>query len=316
MKIKPSNIALLAIIGSSFFFSLPPVIFKVLYKSFEPMPLSFIRFTLAFLFMLPFLLKEKNGGVKHVLRLSLPISLLSSTNVLLFAYGIARTSADFASIIYTIVPLLVAILSYFILKERFTLHKILGILIGFTGIIFIIILPIIQKGANSSGDFLGNLLIFIASISWAGYAIGSRYLSSKNVSALSLASTSFFSAAVLSFMLTIFTAKKDFVSPLFNLNTALLILLLSCVTTVASFMLYQWAIKHSSATTASLNQYLQPVFTFTFAAIVLGEKLTGEFLIGAILVFAGVFIATNATRKISGEGKILAKEAITEIEKI
>jgi len=316
MKIKPSTIALLAIIGSSFFFSLPPVIFKVLYKSFEPMPLSFIRFTLAFLFILPFFLKEKNDNVKNILKLTLPISFLSTANVLLFAYGIARTSADSASIIYTIVPLLVAVLSYFILKERFTIHKVLGILIGFAGIMFIIILPIIQKGTNGGGDFFGNLLIFIASISWAGYAIGSRHLSTKKISVLSLATTSFFSAAVFSFIITVLAAKKDFISPLFNLNTTLLILLLSCVTTVASFMLYQWAIKHSSATTASLNQYLQPVFTFTLAAIVLGEKLTGEFLIGSILVFAGVFIATNATRKLAREGRFLASEAVAEIEKI
>ena len=313
---KSSTIALIAIIGTSFFFSLPGVIFKILYKSFEPMPLSFVRFGLSFIFILPFFLKEKNNDLGYIFKTTLPISLLGTANVILFAYGIARTTANSGSIIYTIVPLLVAILSYFILKEKFSIHKVLGILVGFVGVIIIIILPILQKETISGGDFIGNLLIFVASISWAGYGIGSKNLLSKGISITSLLTMFFFYSAVFAFIASTLTAKKDFISPIFNLNNLMLILLLSLVATVGVNFLYQWAIKHSTATTASLYMYLQPVFTFIIAAIVLGERLTGEFLIGAILVFAGVFLATNATKRIRKKGKILASEAIMEIEKI
>jgi drug/metabolite transporter (DMT)-like permease len=72
-----------------------------------------------------------------------------------------------------------------------------------------------------------------------------------------------------------------------------LLLYYGAAVTVVTFLLHQWAIQHSSATTASLTNYLQPVFAFIYNTIFIGETITVEFLLGSLLVLFGVFIATS-----------------------
>ena len=73
----------------------------------------------------------------------------------------------------------------------------------------------------------------------------------------------------------------------------LIIIQLGIFVTVATYLLLQWAIKHSSAPTAALNQYLQPIFAVIFNFFFLGERVTTGFVFGSIIVFAGVFLATG-----------------------
>ena len=295
---KSPALAFLAIIGASFFFSLPPIITKILYQSIDPIPLAFLRFLIASIVIMPFYFAHAKKDVWKTIIKVIPISIFSSLNILLFYLGIALTTADSSTIIYTDVPLLVAILSYFFLKERLELRKILGILLGFFGICLIVLLPLFQK-VKLSGDFSGNMLILAATFSWAIYTIGSRRLIVKDkISPLLITSISFFTSAIVFFAGTLIFAERDFISPVFKGNNFILLLLLGGIATVGSYLLMQWAVKNSSATIASLNQYAQPVFTITLASIFLGEIISTEFTLGAVLVFLGVFIATGAGEKI------------------
>ncbi len=73
----------------------------------------------------------------------------------------------------------------------------------------------------------------------------------------------------------------------------LLILHLGTLVTVATFTLHQWAIKYTSATTASLSTYIGPIFAVTANSILLGEKITPGFVAGAAIVFAGILIISG-----------------------
>jgi drug/metabolite transporter (DMT)-like permease len=299
MKLKPATIALLAILAASFFFSLSPITTKLLYRYFEPFPLAFLRFLIASICIIPFILKEKN--FLKTLKIAIPISIFSTGNIFFFVLGISRTTADSSAIIYTDVPLLVAILSYFLINEKFNRKKLTGIIIGFLGILIVVLLPILRKN-HIQGDFIGNLSIFIASISWAIYTIGSRRLVTKNkLSPILITAVAFFVSTFVFLICSIIFPQKNLIPTLLIGNNLFLLFILGAIATVGSYVFFQWAIKISSATIASLNQYLQTIFTISMAAIFLGEKLTIEFVIGAILVFVGVFIATNANKKITSE---------------
>ena len=73
----------------------------------------------------------------------------------------------------------------------------------------------------------------------------------------------------------------------------LLVVHLGVFVTVATFTLYQWAIKHSSATTASYATYAGPVVSVAINVIVLGETITSGFVAGALIIFTGLMIVSG-----------------------
>ena len=292
-----SSLAFLAIIGTSFLFSLVPITIKLLYAhSFEPIPLAFLRFLVATIIILPVFLFQKKESLFKTLKIIWPYTIFSSLNILFYAIGIARTTVDSGVILYCDVPLITVIISYLFLHERIGKLKISGILVGFLGIVLIVILPIFEKGIKT-GDLAGNLLILIATFMWAIYGVTSKKIVEKGYSPISITAVSSIVSTVLFFIIAPFVAKNNFIIPLFNLNNLFLLLILGGLGTVGTYLLMQIAIKHSTATIASLNQYLQPVFAIILASIFLRERITGEFLIGMILVFAGISVATYAHKK-------------------
>lgn len=302
---QSSTIALLSILGASFFFALPPIVTKLLYHSFEPIPLAFLRFLIASIFMFPIFLAQKNRDpLFKSVKVIAPYTIFSTINILFFYLGIAKTTADSSAIIYSDVPLVTAIISYFLIHERLSQKKKIGILLGLFGVALIAILPLFQKGIKT-GDFTGNILILVATLSWATYGITSKKIIQKGFSPITISMVSFLVSTIAFFITSIFISRKDFITPIFDGNNLILLLLLGGIITVGSYVLMQWALKHTSATIVSLNQYIQPIFTISLATVILGEKLTLEFIFGALLVLLGVFIATNSD-------KFLFKKRIAE----
>jgi drug/metabolite transporter (DMT)-like permease len=314
-------LSFLAILATAFFFSLSPITTKLLYRSFDPLPLAFVRFLIASICIAPFILKDKN--FLKTFKTVAPFAIFSTGNIFFFVLGISMTNVDSSAIIYNNVPLIVAVLSYFFVGEKFSARKVIGILLGFLGVLIIVVLPVLQKG-EIQGNFLGNVLIVIASLSWSIYTIASKkLLANRDISPISMTAVSFFVSTIVFFICSILFPQKNFFESIFIGNNLILIIILGAIGTVGSYVFFQWAIKISSATIASLNQYLQTIITIAMATVFLGEKLIPEFILGGILVFAGVFIATNATKKIAGEekflvkeGKILAKETFNRVRKI
>ena len=81
--------------------------------------------------------------------------------------------------------------------------------------------------------------------------------------------------------------------PAVNLNVLLAVIYMGFCGTFLTFILYQYAIKQVSALTVSLSSYIQPITTAIVAIIFLGEKLTVYFVIGSIMVFLGIFLAST-----------------------
>jgi drug/metabolite transporter (DMT)-like permease len=90
------------------------------------------------------------------------------TNQLLFFNGLSLTSPINASIMMTSNPLIVLILSAFILGKTIQIHQLIGILIGATGACMIIL----DRGQiNHGGNWMGDLCILINSASWGTYLV-------------------------------------------------------------------------------------------------------------------------------------------------
>lgn len=268
---------------------------KILVRSFDPYTAAFIRFAIASIVLLPIFLKQHRPKSFN-LRLVIPIAILSTGNILFFYLGITTSTANASTIIYATTPLIVLILARFLIDERISRQKLAGIIVGLFGAVLIGILPSLEKGQRISGDITGNIFFGLAMVSWALYTIGSRHLiASKKITGFQLSSVSIFLSSMV-FGIASFTHwKQSYLSLLVTPTTMLLFLHLGILVTVATYLLYQWSIQHSSATTASLNLYIQPVFAVFFNMIFLGERITTGFIIGSIFVFIGIVITTGST---------------------
>jgi len=288
------TIAFIAIVTASLFWSTANVVAKIMLRTFDPFPLAFLRFALAAIIMLPFLLRERKVRWQTLLKDVLPIALFSTANIILFYVGLQWTNANASALIYTATPVLSALLAKYFIGEHITRRKFFGIVLGLIGVLIIVLLPIIERGGIVTGNVKGNTLIFIATFVWAVYTVGSRNLISvKHYSPVTISAVSIITSAVVFFIATLILPHRDYVAPLANPINILLIIHLAIIVTVASYLLFQWAIQHSSATTASFSNYLQPVFAVWLAAIILGERLTQGLVVGSVLVIAGVFLATG-----------------------
>lgn len=266
---------------------------KPFVRTFDPFTAAFLRFLVASVFILPFFLK--NGGLKKdMVRNVVPLALISALNVAFFYIGIQTSIANSATLIYAGVPLVTSVLAYSFIKEDITRRKFFGIIIGMIGVIYIAVLPKIEHAGQFSGDLKGNVFFLLGVLAWSVYTVGSRHaLTTKHYSPLSVTAVSIFTSCAVFFFLSLFSWKDSYIFSLTQPRLLLLILHSGLVVTVATYLLFQWAIKHSSATTASLKQFLEPIFAVTFNFAFLGERLTSGFFAGSLLVFAGIFIATS-----------------------
>lgn len=291
---SPRTKALLAIVGASLLWSTAGIT-KIPLRVVDPFWLGFYRFLIASVIILPFFLKNKTHSVRSLLSL-VPLATLTTINVVLFYIGLSRTTANASSLIYSVIPLTVAILAYKMIGEQLTRKKLLGILIGFAGVALIVVLPAFEQGQRVSGDLGGNLIILLATLAWAIYTVGSRHaIATRRYSPVEITGVSLFTSLILFSMLALFRLDSYSFAALAQPGVALIILHLGVLLTVATFLLYQWGIQNSSATTASLKQYVEPVFSVLFNMIVLGEIITSGFLVGSALVLVGITLTSGTS---------------------
>lgn len=287
--------ALLALLLSTFFGATVGAAVKILLLTDTSFVIAFYRFGLAALIIIPWFLYNRPKHMGHVLRDVLPIAILSTANISLFFVALNKTTANAASIIYAATPILTAMLSPFLINERITKQKFMGIILGLIGVLFILVLPALNKTDVLVGDVSGNILVFIAACSWALYTIGSRYLIiQKHYEPITISAISISLTAFVTFILSLATSTIHIPRMVSHPQTLLLVSHLALFATIGMYLLYQYAIKHLSATTASLSNYIGPIFGFTINAIVLGERMTLGFIFGSFIVLIGVFLASGS----------------------
>jgi drug/metabolite transporter (DMT)-like permease len=267
---------------------------KIVVRELDPYAAAFLRFFVASVVILPFFIKERIQR-KHFIRDLLPLSLASSANILFYYIGLRSSTANAATLIYAGVPLVTAVFAHYAIGERLNTQKLIGIFTGLIGVMFIALLPALSRGESVTGTLTGNVFFVCAVLAWSIYTIGSRHaIAEKGYSPLTVASMSIFTTCIFFLTISLSTFRPEYWSALKQPSLLLLILHLGTTVTVVTFLLYQWVIKHSSATTASLQNYIGPIFSILVNIAFLGETITPLFLVGTALVLVGVIIVSGS----------------------
>lgn len=268
------------------------VAIKLGVREIPPITFTTLRFLFSTLFFLPIYFSQKpNKLYKKDLLILTIMSLFFATNLALFSIGLQFTSAIMSQTLYILSPALVIILAHFLIGEKYSHEKGIGLIVSLVGVLYFVYQSAIQKSALTFGTPLGNILIIFGVACFSLYIIISR----KLTHAYSSATITLFNFVLTTILLACFIPIEWHFRSL-NISKVNMVGILSLgamvFSSIVGYLTLQTGIKRTSAFIGSLNLYISPFFTALTAIIVLGEKLTVAFIVGATLVAIGTFYAT------------------------
>ena len=230
---------------------------------------------------------------KDFLKILIASILGMCVNMLAFFRGLELSTPINSGIIITLSPVLVLILSYFFLKEKVTVKKIIGILIGFSGAVFLI-LNSSKTGINAPNIPLGNSFFLLNASAYAGYLIVIKPLTSK-YNIFTLMKWLFLIGLVLSTPITFnqFVEVNWTELPWFAIWRMAYVVI---GTTFLTYLFNMYALKTLSPTTVGSFIYLQPIITIGFALITGNDVLDTTKLLSCLLVFIGIYLVSIRSR--------------------
>jgi drug/metabolite transporter (DMT)-like permease len=238
--------------------------------------------------------KEQITHKKDFVLLALCALFGIAINQIFFIKGLALTIPINASVIMTSTPIMVLIASSIILKERITGLKLLGILMGFSGAFLLLT----GGGIAFGGDtFWGDLMILANALSYGIYLVIVKpmMVKYKPLTVVKWVFT-FGCIYVLPFGIQEFIAIdwKEIPSQQFWALGYIIVF-----TTLLTYLLNAWALKHISPSVVGYYVYLQPIIATSIAIVFRGDPLTLQTILFSLLIFIGVFLVSwkNKTLK-------------------
>lgn len=291
---KETTKAHLALLGANLFYGAGFSIAKTIMPSLiAPAGFIFIRVMLAaFLFWLSFF-----GGsnfrtkiaTKDWVRLAACGLFGVAANQLLFFQGLNLTSPIHASLMMLSTPILVGIFVTIAYKEKFSLVHLIGLCLGISGALLLIIFS--AKNTIASNPTLGNLLVFLNATSYALYLVMVKPLMKKYRPIIVIRWI-----FLIGFVFVFPFGIADFTNIQWTMFQTADYFALGFIVVGVTFFTYLWniyAIKILSPSIAGAYIYLQPLFAAIIAMIFLNESLNFIKIMAALLIVAGVYLVSK-----------------------
>ena len=296
MKISQAAKAHLALFLVNVFYGASHVIAKGIMPDFLT-PNVFILFrvvgaTFLFWIITFFFVREKIDRSDYK-RLALCGLFGVAINQLFFFHGLNLSSSINSGIIMTINPILVVILSFFLLKESITKTKVIGIVLGATGAILLTLAGGTGKGDSTLGDFF----LFINAASYAVYLVIAKPLMKKYQPLTVI--TYVFTFGLCFILLFPPTLSELFTTDYSTFTPSIIAKIVYVIlgVTFLTYLLTMYGLKYLSPAISSSYIYLQPVlvvfFAFFLASIGMADDYTHTITFSKImymlLIFTGVY---------------------------
>jgi drug/metabolite transporter (DMT)-like permease len=220
-------------------------------------------------------------------------------NQLFFFHGLNLSSSINSGIIMAFNPILVVILSFFILKESITVTKAVGLLLGTSGAILLTL----TAGTGKGDSMLGDFFLFINALSYAIYLVIAKPLM-KKYSPLTVITYVFtFGLGMLFIYPPVLTELSQTNFAVIPFEAWLKIVYVVVGVTFMTYLLTMYGLKYLTPSVSSAYIYFQPVmvmfFAFLFSAIGIAADYTGTITLEKIaymlVIFLGVYITSHST---------------------
>ncbi len=205
----------------------------------------------------------------------------------LIAYGVQKVQSNLAAILMASTPLSATVLAHLFTKnEKINLIKILGVLVGFSGIVFLFSDNILINENN----FTYALLILVGSTFYVIGGLLTLKVSDKkneNVTASILIWGTLFLIPI-----TAFTEKPWNLNP--SIDSTISLVYLGVVATGLAWLLRFKILKNNGLVFQAQVAYLIPIFGIILGYIFLKELITPKVLIALLAVIIGIYLVKKS----------------------
>ena len=267
--------------------------FATLYEI-PPLTLNFFRWLIVWIILIPFTFRDILKNIKVIKKNFYSILLMSVTSISVFNsvvyYSLNFTQVLNGALMISTIPVLIVFISFLFKTEKINSSQILGLVLSIIGVATIVTRLDFSKLLNLDLN-KGDLWLLVAMLSWAVYS--TMLITHKT------------RLKYLSFMTVIVSIGLIFLFPqfLFELNNHQLIkfnipvvLITSYVVFfvfIGSYILWNKAVLIVGPNKAGIFLHLMPVFSSFIAIFLLNEKLMNFHIIGAIIIFIGIYLSSK-----------------------
>ncbi|TMI39773.1 DMT family transporter [Candidatus Bathyarchaeota archaeon] len=247
-----------------------------------------------------FLILRFREGKIHIRREWIPtlvlLGIFSTTLYqIFFLYGVKYAAASDDSIVIGAGPVMIGVLASVYAQERLTKWKILGLLVGLSGVVLI---GFLSPNTGVLNRPLGLSLVFFGALSYALYTILLRRFVQKtnfnqegiHVSSLSI--NSWMAVFGLIFLAPFSLVEQPW-NYTWNFNSWIGILYLALLSTIVGYYLYIEGVTKIGAGRASIFSNLVPVFGVLTSALILQEAVSVWTVVSLLLILTGVYLVNT-----------------------
>lgn len=267
----------------------------VLGRYISPMAMITASLLIAALFSLIPMLWEPRERVAPNDRLKIlgAALLMGVARKLCMMFGLAHTSPIDGSIIGTVTPLLVLVLSVIVGIDRLSVMKVLGLVLGMAGTLAIILAS--GSDVHTHSSVWGNVLILISSYVSAFYMV----LCKRLVGKYRVTTVLRWIYCASAFVILPFGVDDMLTINFFGMDTKILLasLFVLIVPTYLPNLLLNYSLRSVAPTASSIYAYIQPVVAVGLSVAMKLDKLHPDTLLFAIVIFVGVALVVGAYKK-------------------
>ncbi len=283
---------------TAFLFATMEVSLKLAGSNLDAFQLTFLRFFIGGLILLPFARAEmKHKNIRLTGKDLAYLLLLGTTcipvSMLLFQLGVLYCNASTASVLISVSPIFTVFFAHFIGGERLTKGKGFALIVATIGIVSMIRPWDIQEGNTVKGF----ILLISAAFFFGLYTVMAKKSIAK-VGLMTQGGISFVLGSLVLLLIMLYMGKPVVAGVVDNF---LAVMYISVFITGLGYFSYFMAIKNSDATTASFAFFIKPCIAPIIAVIVLGDNILWNTYLGIGLILMGSYLNIQEKRRLESE---------------
>ena len=206
-------------------------------------------------------------------------------------WGEQYISSGLSAVLFATLPFFVSVFAHFLVGERLTKLKVVGVFASFMGLVAIFWRDIAAfQSAVGQLSLFGSLAVVGSAISGGlGNVVGKRHAEKIDPAANVL--VQMLMGTLVLFSIGLVTERAFAMD--FTFAAVVSILYLGVVGSALGFVALYWLLKKMTATNVSLVTFVNPIVALLLGWVVLGEIPDPNIGIGAVLILAGVYLTTR-----------------------
>jgi drug/metabolite transporter (DMT)-like permease len=287
------RIGILAAIVSSTFGGTVAAMTRFVIGGIDPLTLAALRFSGAFLVLLPvvFALRQPWPKGRDWLAVALLGGVYFCVYQVLYNVAFVYTTAAHGSMVGATLAFMTMLVAALFGVERLTARKTIGVLVATTGVALALATGLADA---PEGAWRGDLIMLAGIFCWACYNVWSRPFIARSSPLTFLTGGMGFGAA---FLLAIALIHGGFGTlAAFGPGQWIALVYLAAVGTPVALYLWVFALPRASPTRVASTMAMHPVGASILAAIVIGEPIGLNLIVGVIAILGGIFIAASEPR--------------------